>query len=427
MLVEFRVANFGSIKEEQCLSLVAIKNKEKRLDLIPASNSALPFLLPCAAVYGPNASGKTTLVRALETMKRIVRESSNESNEDSRIPVIPFAFDEACRRAPSRFEITALLDGVRYQYGFEVDATRVHGEWLLVYETKKAQRWFDRDENRSDGKDPYSFSPLFKGQKEVWKKATRKNALFLSTAVQLNCETLRRLYSWISQELIVMVSGELSPAFSTARLDDPGLRTEILSFMNAADFGIKSLESEKRHVRGWRLKSSQAEGKREPVIEEWDQSFPLFTHSCEGGEAVFPLERESQGTQRFFALAGPLLDILERGRCLVIDELEGSIHPLLLRHIFELFLSSDKNRKGAQIVATTHSTSLMRWKILARDEIWFTDKGKDLATKLFPLSDFAARNNEVVEKSYLEGRYGALPVLFADGLDAELYVSEGCD
>jgi len=427
MLVEFRIGNFGSIKDEQCLSLVAIKSKENRPELIPTSNSALPFLLPCAAVYGPNASGKTTIVRALGTMKRIVRESSNESNEDSRIPVVPFAFDEDCSHKPSHFEITVLLEGVRYQYGFEVDADRVHEEWLLVYETKKAQRWFDRDEDRSDGKDPYSFSPLFKGQKEIWKKATRKNALFLSTAVQLNCEALRRLYSWISQELIVMSSGELSHVFSTARLDDPARRANILSFMNAADFGIKSLESEKRHVRGWRVKPGQTDVKREPVIEEWEQPFPLFTHSCPGGEAVFPLEQESQGTQRYFALAGPLLDILERGRSLVVDELDGSIHPLLLRRIFEHFLSRAQNKNGAQIIATTHSTSLMRWKILARDEIWFTDKGHDLATKLFPLSDFAARNNEAVEKSYLEGRYGALPVLLADGLDSELIVSEGCD
>lgn len=132
----------------------------------------------------------------------------------------------------------------RYQYGFMVDADRVHEEWLLVYETKRAQRWFERDENVKGGKDPYTFSPLFKGQKEVWKKATRKNALFLSTAVQLNCEALRRLYAWIATELVVMPSGELSHVFSTSRLDEPERRADILSFMNAANFGIQSLERE---------------------------------------------------------------------------------------------------------------------------------------------------------------------------------------
>ncbi|MCX7025289.1 MAG: ATP-binding protein [Spirochaetes bacterium] len=413
-------------RDEQSLSLVPIKSKEDRLELITTRVVSIPALLPCAAIYGPNASGKTTIVKAIDTMKRIIRESSHESNEESRLPITPFLLNEESPKEPSLFEITVFLDGVRYQYGFKADAERIHSEWLLVYETRRAQRWFNRDEDIEAGKDPYTFSPSFKGQKDVWKRATRKNALFLSTAVQLNCEPLKRLYSWIASELIVMPSGELSHVFSTSRLDEPERRSAILDFLNAADFGIKNLESEKRHVKGWRLKDETGNGKREPVIEEWDQPFPLFVHKCAKGEASFAFEQESQGTKRFFSLAGPLLDILEKGRTLVIDELEGSIHPLLLKRIFELFLSKSRNPRGAQLIATTHSTSLLRWKILGRDEIWFTDKNGDLATTLFPLSDFAARNNEAIEKSYLDGRYGALPVLMDDGLDLESILDMGC-
>jgi hypothetical protein len=427
MLVEFRVSNFGSIKDEQCLSLTAIKSKEPRPELIETGSLALPGLLPCAAIYGPNASGKTTIIRALETMKRIVRESSNESNVGTSLPIVPFLLDKDSSHRPSTFEITVLLDKIRYQYGFKADADRVHGEWLLVYKTHRAQHWFERDEDVEDGKDPYVFSPLFKGQKETWKTATRKNALFLSTAVQLNCDSLKQLYTWISSELIVMPSGELSHIFSTSRLGEPSRRDEILGFMNAADFGIRDLEIDRRHVRGWRLKGDRESNKSEPMIEEWDQPFPLFHHKCEQGEATFPLEQESQGTQRYFALAGPILDILEKGRTLVIDEIEASIHPLLLKRIIELFQSGRRNQNGAQLIATTHSTSLLRWKILNRDQIWFTDKNNDLATILFSLSDFAARNNEAVEKNYLEGRYGALPVLLDDGLELDDIEKLGCN
>ena len=420
MLIEFRVSNFGSIRDGICLSLAAVKSKETRLELIETGNQALPGLLPCAAIYGPNASGKTTIIHALETMKRIVRESSNESNVGATLPIVPFLLDKDSSQKPSTFEITVLLDKIRYQYGFKADTERIHGEWLLVYKTHRAQHWFERDEDVEEGKDPYVFSPLFRGQKEIWKTATRKNALFLSTAVQLNCEPLKQLYKWIASELIVMPSGELSHIFSTSRLEEPSRRAEILSFMNAADFGIRNLETEKRHVRGWKLKG-------EPMIEEWDQPFPMFHHKCDQGEATFPLEQESQGTQRYFALAGPILDILEKGRTLVIDEIEASIHPLLLKRIIELFQSSRRNRNGAQLIATTHSTSLLRWKILNRDQIWFTEKNNALATILFSLSDFAARNNEAVEKNYLEGRYGALPVLLDDGLEFDDIEKLGCD
>jgi AAA15 family ATPase/GTPase len=121
------------------------------------------------------------------------------------------------------------------------------------------------------------------------------------------------------------------------------------------------------------------------------------------------LNEESTGTQRLFALAAPVLDVLRDGRVLIIDELDSSLHPLLVRQLIGMFHNSRINKNKAQLVFSTHDTSLLDQSIFRRDQVWFTEKDSDQATNLYPLTDFSPRKNEALEKGYLMGRYGAVP------------------
>ena len=138
---------------------------------------------------------------------------------------------------------------------------------------------------------------------------------------------------------------------------------------------------------------------------------PHFVHRVEGREYQFEMAEESAGTQLFFSLSGPLLDLLERGRLLIVDELDSSLHPLLVQRIVDLFQSPETNPKGAQLVFTTHDVSLLDSQKMRRDQVWFTEKDNDQVSHLFPLLDFSPRKGEALEKNYLGGRYGGIPIL----------------
>ena len=152
-----------------------------------------------------------------------------------------------------------------------------------------------------------------------------------------------------------------------------------------------------------------AAGKTEVHNEEQEISELLFHHATDQGKAVFSLGDESMGTRNLLFLSGPVLDILAKGTTLVVDELDSSLHPLLVRRLVELFQSPSVNTTGAQLIFTTHDTSLLDPELFRRDQIWFIEKDSDQASKLYPLSDFSPRKNEALERGYLMGRYGALP------------------
>jgi len=138
---------------------------------------------------------------------------------------------------------------------------------------------------------------------------------------------------------------------------------------------------------------------------------PMFQHVTENGSATFEFEDESGGTQKLFALAGPLFDILKNGSVLIVDELDRGLHPLLIRQLVTLFQNPESNAHGAQLLFTAHETSLLDPDLLRRDQIWFTEKNAEQASTLFPLTEFTPRKNEAFESRYLSGRYGAVPIL----------------
>ena len=413
MLIDFRVRNFRSLRDEQILSLVAAKDKTlHELNTMQSGVKAAPTLLRSAAIYGPNAGGKSNLIKALQYMRAVVVESASVMQPGQTFNVQPFRFDEKLVLQPTEFEVTFILDGVRHQYGFELTAQRITREYLLVYKAFKPQQWFERHYDESSDKDIYEFGSGLKGAKTVWEGATRPNSLFLSMAVQLNSEQLRPVFDWFVKQLAIF--NEVTPLgqqFSVDMLRKPDGKKAICDFLTAADISISDIEVATRKVAAQAVHFDMAAGKTEVRNEEQEVSELLFHHVTEQGRAVFGLGDESMGTRNLLFLTGPVLDILEKGMTLVVDELDSSLHPLLVRRLVELFQTPAINKLGAQLIFTTHDTSLLDPELFRRDQIWFVEKDLEQATKLYPLSDFSPRKNEALERGYLMGRYGALPFL----------------
>ena len=395
MLVEFSVANFKSIKEEARLSLVAGPGKEHADSIITVENragtSARPLrLLRSAAIYGANAAGKTNVIQGLKTMRDIVLGSVGGSAE---LPVIPFRFDPACSAEPTTFEVTCMVDHVRYQYGFRATRNEVTGEWLYAWPNGRLQVWFERNRGEEAGASSWKLGGKLTGDREVWKRATRPQALFLSTASSLNSAQLRPLFDWFRRRLHVAGSGGLVPLF----------REDVLDFLTAADLAIEDVRVVDTEI---------SESKRSVLVK----------HRPKGGpSAELNMNEESDGTRKLFALAGLWLDSCAEGNVIVFDDLSANLHPAIGCFLVTRFHDQTANPHGAQLVFTTHDTSMLDYGLLRRDQIWFCERNDRLETSLFPLSDFRPRRGVYnLERAYLGGRFGALPYvrISATGISA---------
>lgn len=421
MLVEFRVKNFRSLRDEQVLSLVA--STDKTLLDTHALNTGLkaaPQLLKSAVVYGANASGKSNLIKALQYMRGVVMESAGLQPGQTFDRLQPFKLDSTSGCLPTEFEVTFILDGVRYQYGFAMNAQRIVSEHLLVYKAFKPQRWFERRFDDESGKDVYEYGSGLKGAKNLWEGATRPNALFLSMAVQLNSEDLRPVFDWFANRLVIFnEQSPLSPQFSLQMLKHEAQRKAICEFLRAADVSIADIEVATKQAMVHTINFDLATGKREETVNEQAVDEVKFHHITEHGKAVFDLADESGGTRNLLFLTGPILDILNKGLTLVVDELDTSLHTLLVQALVRLFHRPEANTGGPQLIFTTHDTSLLdAYGLFRRDQVWFVEKRQDQSSSLYPLLDFSPRKNEALERGYLQGRYGALPFLRNEALGA---------
>ncbi len=393
--------------------MVAAKDKSHaETHLIQTSVKSIPDVVRSAVLYGPNAAGKSNLIHALTFMRDLVATSATHVVEGQRLNYQPFKLIKKSANAPSEFELTFLIDGIRYQYGFTSTDERIFEEWLLVYKSAKAQQWFRRRFDLTSGKDKYEFSTHLTGRKKLWEQATRGNGLFLSTATQLNSELLRPVFLWITQNLSIFGANRSPVLDSTfAMIQDAEDKSAVLRFLEAADLNIVDVSLEVRKVQelGFEIKQGESPSSS---IKETERPFVHFFHESDDGVKRFEIHEESAGTIKLFSFAGPILNVLRGGGILVVDELDGSLHHLMVRYLVKLF-HSELNKLGAQLILTTHDTALLDNSLLRRDQIWFLEKDRTQATKLYPLTEFSPRKNEALERGYLDGRYGGLPFLSA--------------
>jgi uncharacterized protein len=413
VLIRFRVENFRSIKEEQEISLVASALTEHEATVRQFGTSGLR-LLPAAAVYGPNASGKSSLFDALRFMRTAVLDSHRNWSPDGGVPHEPFAFDRATLE-PGVFVVDILVEGIRYEYGFSADSVRVMDEWLYAWPRGRRQELFTRSSPRDV---EFSFNRALMGENRAISALTRPNSLFLSAAAQNNHPALLPIYHWFSQNLWI-VEDSTRPSFQHYTIEqcrDEGYRSWILSLLRAADLGITDVEfvdGEDLPAESDLHDSANFLGRllrrlpRPPRVQFWHAA-------ADGGSSPLPFEMESRGTRTLFSLLGILTWTLNVGGTLVVDELDQSLHPELAHHIVNLFIEPASNPRNAQLVFNTHDTTLLDAGLLRRDQIWFTEKGSDGATHLFPLTDFQPRKQENLHRGYLQGRYGAVPSISSE-------------
>ena len=425
MLIGFQVENFKSFKDRQVFSMAAGQFPEHQdSNTIDAGLRGVGRLLRTAVVYGPNAAGKTNLLRAIEFMKVFVIRSAAAAGAAS--PYNPFKLSRANSEKPSEFAVSFIQNGIRYEYAFALGPTKIESERLVEYThagaKTRGRTLFDRRWNNAASRYVWKFSSFLKGQRAVWSESTRPDALFLSTAIQLNSTQLRPVYEWFQRRLIVIVGEtELNQSLTFQMLASPEGKQLVLPFLKQADLGIADLEVKKELLPPGGSVVMGANALIQPDLSGGPGSLITvrLSHESEDPEAPvsFPIEEESSGTIILFKMAGAWLNVIKNGEVLLVDEIDRNMHPSLLRFLISMFHSTKVNAKDAQLVCSTHNTTLLDQRIFRRDQVWFVDKEQGGASKLYPLTDFRPRNDEVLETWYMRGRYGAQPLL--PGLETE--------
>jgi len=416
MLIEFRVENHRSLRDEQVLTMEAGRVGDESDPRPRKEPGYQEKLLTVAGLYGANASGKSNVLSALAFMREAALKSHQLWSPDEGIPRDPFAWG-AKREEPSLFEVTLLIDGVRFQYGFVASDECFLEEWLYAWPKGHKQTWFERDSNS------YKYGENFKGENKLIEDVTRPNALFLSAAVQHNHPQLQPIFSWFRSLHPINLSVE---GYSL-----PHIRSTISDYYQLIDVVI--LEQQVRSLsdteRSWTplleyfrviLKNADV-GIIDFRVEEEKPDIkgpriaPNFylKHQSESDDAWLPLKEESQGTRTLFHIAWPMARAIYEGGILLVDELERSLHPFLARKIINQFNDPETNPKNAQLIFTTHDTNLLGTMLgepaLRRDQVWLTEKNPEGETELYPLTNYKPRKAENIERGYLQGRYGAIP------------------
>lgn len=416
MLIQFSVKNYRTFKDKASLSLIASNyDKETRETENVIVNSQFNLrLLKSAVVYGANASGKSKLLIALSFMKSFINTSSKDRQQGDDIDVEAFKLNSETEHAPSEFEVIFIHNDTMYRYGFEVDTKQVISEWLYYRKKAKEVELFYRDGQNFDTHDR-NFS---KGKAIIKEGLVRDNALLLSVAAQFNDPTCIEVLEWFGKlKLLSGLKEDRSRGYTVNQTTFPDQKRKILDLLKAADLGIQDFQVEKLDPDD--LPDELPDELKERFKK--NVSFVFTTHQKVNGKGKvvgdvdFSMDMdESSGTRKFFALTGPILDVLENGHILVVDELDSRLHPNLVCKIVSLFNSAELNKNNAQLIFNTHDTNLLHSGLFRRDQVWFTEKNKLGEASLYSLADFKShevKKTESFEENYIRGKYGAVPFL----------------
>jgi AAA15 family ATPase/GTPase len=412
MLLELTIGNYRSFREDQTLSLVSTKLKSRDPAFDTRTRHTLSedvHILHSAAIYGANASGKSNLVRALHFVLGFVKNSAREGQAGDRIQVDPFLFHEDSRNEPSYFEVVFRHENVQYRYGFEVDREKVHREWL--YRTRKKETLLLKREGQS-----FELHGELKEEQE-YASGVRPNALFLSVAAQLNRALAIHLLEWFQNKIAILTGlHDVTHEYTARCIRDEVFGDRIKKLILSFDVGIANFSVDERKVTRTDLPDELPEDLAKVLVGHArllvKSAHDVYDNDgTKTRETAVAFEEESEGTQKLFALAGPIIESLATGSVLVIDEFDARLHPLVSRQIVELFHDPTTNPHHAQLILATHDTNLLSKDIFRRDQIWFVEKSQKGESSLYSLASFQVRNDASFESDYFRGRYGAVPFL----------------
>lgn len=411
MLIQFRFKNFKSFRDDTILDLSATKITEYSDRIISAGYEKL---LPTAAIFGANASGKSNVIEAFRYMMTYVIESfsyggdpDDKKTKSKKLKYTPFLFDSASRDAESSFEVYFMDTEERgyksYNYGFTLNQSGVSEEWLnsKAKTAREYKQVFYRNGNELD------LSGLPIKSQELIRISLNKESLIVSLGAKLKVTKLKSVRDWFYNTNFTNFGNPYEDVFLSSLIPDgfaenKSVQAKVVAYFSAFDSSIIGFHTE--------VMKGKDEDHRHVKID-------AIHHMVNGGTASIPLEEESDGTLKMFALYPALQDTLENGGVLFVDELNARLHPLLVRSFLITFLNPEINSKHAQLVFTTHDSWQLSNNLLRRDEIWFTEKDDSGVSVLYSLADFVdadgikIRKDESYEKNYLLGKYGAIPTL----------------
>ncbi len=412
MLIQFCVENFKSFRGKAVLSLVPSKDvsHENNVSEIASSERVLNSI----AIYGANAAGKTNLFKALTSAILLIRMSNQRQKNDMLSGIMPFIFDENMRSKPTCFEFVFETKGVKYIYGFSANQIEILNEYLYAYYSSKPSTVFERNGNE------YKF-PRDKRMLDQIAEKNTPNKLFLSTATAWNYERTEAANNWFATgintypdyEQLQNTSLELYEKEDKQTIHDFTLELLRESDINIDDYQIKSEPMSDGELAGvfgqliQQIKDAKIlDAKKHNIF--MDHMVTREDGSIE--KVTLNLIDESRGTGNIFMFAPILKRALTNGETVVIDEIERSLHPLLVKNIIAYFNDKERNPNHAQLIFNTHNLELMSLDMFRRDQIYFVDKSsKTGESEVYSLDEFSVRTEENVRKGYLLGRFGALP------------------
>ncbi|GAA1877863.1 ATP-binding protein [Paeniglutamicibacter psychrophenolicus] len=424
MFLTFRVKNFRSIRD--VVELDFRRTKPLEFDDRSVDDKWDSSINTVTAIYGANASGKTSVLEALGFFLGFI-EASQEGKPGASIDRDPFLLDDHSRMDPTEYELEFVMGGVRHQYGFQVSDSAVESEWLFVYNSAKPTVYFDRDSSQAE---PYQFGRALKGQNQIISTLTRSNALFLSCAAQNAHVMLTEIYKYLVDAVSIYTSSGYEAAHKelTARLhENTQLRERVLAVLRASDTGISGISIDVREMNveersrivesilssGAAATADEADGFIDRFLE--DEKYQIhFQHQGADGNYPLKLSAESTGTRALLSHADAVFRAIDRGGVCVFDEIDTSLHPMLVSELVRIFQSPETNPLQAQLIFTTHEDSLLDAgslgeRVLDREQVWVTDKDSEGVTRLTPLSAFRPRADENLRRGYRGGRFGGLP------------------
>ena len=414
MIVNFSIQNFGSIKDKQTLSFEA--DTSEHLEDTYVVHTAGKRLLKLALIYGANASGKTTVLKALDFLRNLVVNPKEKKTDI--LDFSPYLFDANTPEQPTGLSIAFVHEEVYYEYEVAFTRQSVIREILYVYDPEKTlvyERTTDTEGQLTKINFGYPIT-LDKSAQQVLELNTLWNNTVLGGFLKTNIsfEELRQVTDWFGSYLKPIIAPDTKlDTYITNKIDEKKLtKGEVLEILKKADFNISDIVIRK---------------KEEIVPEDLLIFFKgqveikgriIIQHTINDTHYNLPMEQESEGTKRFYGFAGLLALLIKSSTIFPIDELESSLHPDLYTHFLLSFL---QNAKQSQLIATTHNRELLGDRDIFRDDvIWFTDKGKDCATELYSLADFDTATIKNILNAYKIGKFSGVPRLSDTFIDVEL-------
>ena len=434
MLIQFSVANCLSFNEKTTLEFFAAKDRNLKEQLWMSESRYIPNILKAAFIFGPNAGGKSNLIKAFYYAKSIVLGEPNPL----RNRTIYFKLCPDCAQKPIFFEFEMLIKRKIYRYGFEIKEGVISREWLWninsTGEHKVYERTFDKLQKNKIG---YGDNYKVLQQDEYFNfvlKGTPENKLFLTETINRNIELFRDVFEWFKKIVIIYPHSKLQ-SFNVL-INNEFLLQEYRKLMKLCDLGIDDINIEKIEADEVlnKLPSAVRDNLRMDLPrnitlktdERYLMNFKngiqeayriLISHKIPATETKveFKINEESDGTNRIFDLI-PVLQLLKEDAIVFVDELDRSLHPLISKAFIKALFTANKQHQG-QFIVTTHDATLLDVKLLRRDLIWFIRKNYKMESTLYSLQEFEqVRNDKALQKAYLAGLYGAIPI-FSDEVE----------